>query len=95
MLFERERFGNAGKTKGDVFLDFEIPLRRCFPDVHGFLKELPVAQSLFPANIGHSFRPSSSSTSTDLLARLDAMLKIHVFSDDSPRKVSIFAWALM
>ncbi len=42
MLFEWKRFGNTSETKSDVFLDLEFALRRHFPDLQGFLKELVV-----------------------------------------------------
>ena len=58
MLFERKRFGNTSEAKSDVFLDLELALRRCFPDLQGFLKELAVVQGFLSTNIGYGFGPS-------------------------------------
>lgn len=58
MSIQGQGFGNAGKTKCDMLLDLKIPLWRCLPDVNRLQEELPVTQSLLPANIGHSFGPS-------------------------------------
>ena len=58
VLFEGKRFGHACKTKRDVFLDFELALRRGLPNLHRFSKKLLVMQHFFPANVGHRFGPS-------------------------------------
>ena len=56
VTFQRKGLGYACKTKGDVFSDLKIPLRRCLPDMHGILKELPVAQRSILTNVRYSFR---------------------------------------
>ena len=86
VFFKRKRFGNTRKAKSDVFLDLKIPLRRRFPNVHGFLKKLPLSQHFLPANVGHVFGPSFFG-SQQIPRQVGCMLKTQVFNDDSPRKV--------
>jgi hypothetical protein len=58
MSLKWKRFGDARKTKGNVFPDLKVPLGRCLPDLHRFLEELPIPQSFLPADIGHGFGPA-------------------------------------